>query len=1559
MFTSQASFPSLSLRCLSTAFRLAGAFTTALVILLAPGCGGSTTSVPPPSISTQPADQVSLDGTTATFTVVASGDGLSYQWSRNGAAVAGATSAAYTTPTLAYATDQNARFKVSVSNSTGTAVSNEAKLTVTPKPTVLSGPANQTVLEGVPATFAVTAAGTGPFTYQWKRGGIDLPGASAATYSTAATIYAVDHGAAFSVAVTNGAGQVTLSSTASLSVTPRPTELSGPTSQTVVDGGAAAFSVSPSGTGPFTYQWKRNGANLPTATAAVLTLDPVVYAADHLAQFSVVVTNPAGQSTSSATAVLTVTPKPTVLSGPADRTAVDGSTATFSVAASGTLPLSYQWQRGGINLAGATSANYTTPAVVYAVDNQAQYAVVVTNGAGQSSVSAPARLTVTPRTTALSGLADQTVLDGDTATFTVTATGSGPFAYQWYRDGGTLIGAEGPRLVIPVVAYAQDHLARFTVQVFNASGQMTQAGPVVLRVTPRPTSLNGPADRTVLDGTTATFTVAASGTAPFTYQWRRGGSNLPGATSASYTTAAVVYASDHHAQYSVVVTNGAGQSVTSSTATLNVTPIPLSFITQPTGGSWVVGTTATLTCALSGSGPITYQWRKGTGDLVGRTSQSLVLSGLAAGDAGTYSVVATGPAGSLTSDDAVLVVTSDLSLTTPPAAQTVTAPDGATFSVVAGGTGPFTYQWKKNTIDIPGANAASYTTGSTDLKMVPDSYSVVVADDLTSMESTGVSFTVVAPHPFYLPGGQPVPVPSRPLSVWPSLHSNPVQFPNGSFMFGYDESLKNPAWTAYADFKVSSTFANSSGDYQTDLRMDAPQVSKASMGTHGGAGFFLSNGQGFDRGHMVMRSDVSYRYGPQAGDDATYMPNLVAQVSYFNQRLWNDLEEAVGGKFSGGSFDNGLTAIFGRVWVYTGPVFTGTTDYWVPSTEVYTKSPGSLPAGTLALAIPTACYKIMIAEPAAGGTLPRVIAWMSSNRAYATAESADIWKYTTSVQRIEELTGMDFFPSLPHDAALTALKATVDVRGWGAKFEKATGPNVHILKPGWDLIPNTTNPVLKGDTVRMGDPVTFEGTAMPNQAGGSVDLATGCSWTFGDATGTTTGLTTAHTYTTAGSFIATFSATDSLGHSNSITRVITVVDPSNTAPVVTPSTLPNVSVRVGNPVPAVTFTVSDDATASGSLVVTALSSDQTLVQDANLVATNTGGSVSLAITPEAGQIGSATITVTVADEVGATTTKTFTFSVVSNAPPVFSPSTIADASTTTGVAKNVTFSVSDDATASGSIVVTATSGNITLLPDANITVANVAGAITLTLTPTAGNTGTTLITVTATDGEAAATVKTFTLAVNPPAAVPQLIISQYYEGISNNKWIEITNVGATTYNATDTPMYVWLWSNPYNATGGSYSSYTITGTIAAGASLVIKNTAAILPGAGNVSGTVVTSGITSFNGDDVIYLSPDASAAGGATAYSHRTDVIGANDSATWTGAVGTSAGSGFANIKGLDRSFVRAFSVVAPNPVFTLAEWVQVDSAQITAGAPSLVDSAAVGTTNRLGYHSFSGGNP
>jgi hypothetical protein len=141
------------------------------------------------------------------------------------------------------------------------------------------------------------------------------------------------------------------------------------------------------------YQWQKGTANISGATSSTYTT-PATTTADHDSQFRVIVTNSAGSATSSA-ATLTVSAAPAapaITQQPTNKTVTVGQTATFSVTANGTAPLSYQWQKGTTNIPGAASSSYTTPATTIG-DNGSQFRVVVTNSVG-STTSNSATLTV-------------------------------------------------------------------------------------------------------------------------------------------------------------------------------------------------------------------------------------------------------------------------------------------------------------------------------------------------------------------------------------------------------------------------------------------------------------------------------------------------------------------------------------------------------------------------------------------------------------------------------------------------------------------------------------------------------------------------------------------------------------------------------------------------------------------------------------------------------------------------------------------------------------------------------------------------------------------------------------------------------------------------------------------------------------------------------------------------------------------------------------------------------------------------------------------------------------
>ena len=457
------------------------------VAITACGGGGSSSSVtappvditpvPPgtaPSITTQPGKLSVVAGKTATFSVVAAGSSLTYQWKKNGADISGATSSTYAIPATTSA--DSGDYSVVVTNSAGTVTSAAASLTVTASavaPSITGQPFAKTVTAGQTATFTVEATGTSPLRYQWKKNGTNIDGATNSSYTTPATSMD-DNGAEYLVEVSNEAGNAT-SSIGILTVTTKPAITTQPAAQTVISGQTAKFTVEAAGTPTLRYQWKKGGTNIEGATGSSYTT-PATELANSGAEYSVEVSNDVGTVTSEVV-ILTVTMGPVITKEPVSLPVNPGATATFSVVADGTPAPTYQWQKNGANIPGATSNTYTTPATT-ASDNDAVFKVVVSNSAG-TATSKEAVLTVNVPASIANPPASKSVVVTKTAIFSVTAVGTPPFTYQWKKNGvniGSSIESSDTTNTYTTPAAANgDNGAVFTVVVTNSAGTVTSS----------------------------------------------------------------------------------------------------------------------------------------------------------------------------------------------------------------------------------------------------------------------------------------------------------------------------------------------------------------------------------------------------------------------------------------------------------------------------------------------------------------------------------------------------------------------------------------------------------------------------------------------------------------------------------------------------------------------------------------------------------------------------------------------------------------------------------------------------------------------------------------------------------------------------------------------------------------------------------------------------------------------------------------------------------------------------------------------------------------------------
>jgi hypothetical protein len=206
-----------------------------------------------------------------------------------------------------------------------------------------------------------------------------------------------------------------------------------PGNRAVVRSQSAILAVGASGTVPLQYQWQFNNSTLAGATNASLLLTNVQPA--HAGNYRATVFNPAGAVTS-AVGVLTVLLPPRILVQPTNRLAGPGSNATFSVAATGTGALAYQWRFNGAVLSGATNSGHFVANVQSS--NAGEYTVEVTDSIG-SVLSATATLYLTVPTTFLQHPLSQSVVVGGRVTLSVIVSGSPlPFGFNWRRGSVAL-----------------------------------------------------------------------------------------------------------------------------------------------------------------------------------------------------------------------------------------------------------------------------------------------------------------------------------------------------------------------------------------------------------------------------------------------------------------------------------------------------------------------------------------------------------------------------------------------------------------------------------------------------------------------------------------------------------------------------------------------------------------------------------------------------------------------------------------------------------------------------------------------------------------------------------------------------------------------------------------------------------------------------------------------------------------------------------------------------------------------------------------------------------------
>jgi hypothetical protein len=385
----------------------------------------------------------------------------------------------------------------------------------------------------------VAAEGTGPLAYRWSYAGAVLAGETNASL-TLANVAPAQAGE-YVVAVTNAGGSATSRATLTVLAPPvnAPNIVQQPISQIVCPKSTAALSVKVSGEEPFTYQWMLEGRDLPGATSALLVITN--FDAAVAGSYAVTVRNAGGMAVS-APAILTVSRPIRILQHPATQAVPVGGTARFSVVAEGPGALEYQWYYGSKMLLGATKPTYELSGVH--AHEAGRYSVRVLDACG--SVRSQA--------------ADLCVLNSETDVHILSAT---------LLTNSTVCRVLicGPAGTNAFLQASPDFkvwtaLTNFTFRADNLYEYFdTDAGQYARRffkVAPleRLRIAEQPQDQAAQAGAVASLSVRVEGTAPWTYQWRFNGRELPGATNALLQLTNVQHAQS--GSYQVRVNNPIG-----------------------------------------------------------------------------------------------------------------------------------------------------------------------------------------------------------------------------------------------------------------------------------------------------------------------------------------------------------------------------------------------------------------------------------------------------------------------------------------------------------------------------------------------------------------------------------------------------------------------------------------------------------------------------------------------------------------------------------------------------------------------------------------------------------------------------------------------------------------------------------------------------------------------------------------------------------------------------------------------------------------------------------------
>ncbi len=749
--------------------------------------GNATLSIRPgPTVTSHPSSVQSCWGGNVSFTAAGSGYGtLTYQWQENtgsgwanisnGGLYSNATTATLNITNVNGSMDGYTYRCIIGDGCSSTTNTNSATLTLYAAPVVNTHPVDRDICIASNTTFSVSGTAAG-INYQWyvntgsswsalTNTGV-YSGVTTATLSiTGATVGM--SGYMYRCVVGNLCAVTTTSNAATLKVSNALTINSNPVSTTACVGVVSSMSISATGVPTVTYQWQvntgsgwsnvSNGAVYSGTTTNTITFNSPTLSMNGY-MYRCIATNACGTPATSATATLTVATAATVTTQPTDQVVCNGAaTTSFVSAATSSAPINYQWQRlaygstwvninngnhNGGNYSGVTTntltVNNATPVI-----SGSKYRCVYNTGCIPATLSNTVTITVNEAPAISATSTNQTICEGQGASFFVNASGAG-LVYQWQvnsgsgwsnlSNGGGYANVTSNLMTIsatPIGFNGNQYRCVVTgtcapTTVISTPSTLTVYAPVVITSQPK-------ASDSFCSGGSTTIPMAATGTG-LSYQWYI--SN--GSTSTALTNAGVysgvttntlsingITESNNYTEYKYYcIISGSCNNVASSVSTIKVLGKPT--ITASPANKVACDNNSTNIKVQAKGGNLTYQWQvnsgsgwsnvSNTGVYSGANTNTLIMSPAVTSMSGNqYRCQVSGTCTpSVTSGVSTLTVHANLSPSVTISSTNTDICTGTSITFTANasnaGTSP-SYQWYKNGSPV-GANSSTYTSSS-------------------------------------------------------------------------------------------------------------------------------------------------------------------------------------------------------------------------------------------------------------------------------------------------------------------------------------------------------------------------------------------------------------------------------------------------------------------------------------------------------------------------------------------------------------------------------------------------------------------------------------------------------------------------------------------------------------------------------------------------------------------------------------------------------------------------------------------------------------------------------